>query len=1108
MKTIRHQILTSNKTIVTNHVKPKSAKVNSTLAKNLKIISCNIRGWQSKSDSLSNIAKAEKPDIIVLQETHCYEAKAPQLKGYSTYFRNRSQKSKGGLAILVFDKISKFVTKLETSNEPSEFFSIRLDCFDPCLVIINFYGIIESQYNKHDLLKVQSELFSAYETHIQSGSDVLLVGDFNCHIGQQLGMVQNSNVKMSPGGLNLVNWVSDNNLSLLNKKDQSHTHFDASSKVSSNVLDFAIINNPGIVTDFEVDTGKDATPYRLRMVKGVRSRVFTDHRSLIISLEPSWSKKPITNKITNWNYSKENGDIAYKALTDDLADEFTRAVEECNDIDELYDWYCNEMHKIKMSAYGKTTSTIKRAQKIEDAAMWHSRIKEVTKSIESLNGRNITDKIWQLRAKTSTKYTDKQFVSVKDPKTGMLTKNRQETFRTLLDYNHELLRKDKIDKDEDIMENDTIKDLVIEMGMSTEEAPGDKDITWEEFSQVLLKVKMSGKSVYRDLVKAGPLFQYAFYTMMKRMYVKEEIPGEFHNTTLMKLFKGKGSRNEIKSNRFIHLKDYSAKVFERLIMLKMEARMSRSTPSFQIGGQKQSSTSEHLVTLMVYMAQLEKAQGGGLCQFLDIKTCFDVIELRDILAETVKAGITGKPLRNIAKFTDKNRISIQGDESGDTRMVTNSSGQGSGYAPNGTSLTMACVIEDKIKELEERLSRKFVTEIKGLTLSQLMYVDDLSKCCSNSTESRLMGEAITKALRELKMQAHPEKSCILVFGKKREQIKEQVLKEPTVIQDFTMGFKDVETYLGMQFSEVGASDSITKTLLSRRIKCMTKSIDLKNKLGDIRVQTLGWLVTAITVFKAVVVPTLTYGCAAWLSMTKKQEDLIESIQRHCLTSVLEISPKCSYQTLLHVTNIAPATAIVKKTKVTFLNDLIHVKSKGICLDTVLKQHNIDSSKGLIKEVKEICQEWGLQDVTEEYAQPRVLKEQIEDNIRREVLLESLQGKAAPYHWIRNKKNQNNNREYFKMSKDKAKLGLAFEVGCLNLRAHRRIESMKKIGTTQCVIPACTGEDSLKHAMEECQGYTTPKYVDKGEMNEFIEYLYSLNRERTSRFRTSMVNWGS
>ena len=447
-----------------------------------------------------------------------------------------------------------------------------------------------------------------------------------------------------------------------------------------------------------------------------------------------------------------------------------------------------------------------------------------------------------------------------------------------------------------------------------------------------------------------------------------------------------------------------------------------------------------------------------------------LIELRDILAETAKSGVTGKPLRNIAKFTDTNIISIQGDESGSSRTVTNSSGQGSGYAPVGTALTMATTIEDKIDLKGELLGGDIVREVDGLRLTQLMFVDDISKCCKNSEESKNMGEAYTMALKELKMSAHKDKSCLVVFGKKRAQLKEEIANNPTRVQDFIMGIKEQETYLGMQFSELGASDSITKTLLTRRVKCLTKSIDLRKKLEDSRVQSLGWLITAITVFKAVIQSTLLYGCGSWINLTKAHSDLIEAIQRQCLTTTLGITSRCHYMSLLQVTGIQPAIDLVKKAKVTFLNDLMHIKGKGIALDVIKKEAALDPTKGFLAEVKQICQEWQLPDVSRSYADPKLLKGKINSNIKVKVLVGSLSGKSAPHHYLRDKTNQV--KGYFTMPKEKALLGLAYDTGSLNFRGNRRNESNKKYGSIQCWVPGCTGQDTFDHVKDTCQGYLT------------------------------------
>ena len=99
------------------------------------------------------------------------------------------------------------------------------------------------------------------------------------------------------------------------------------------------------------------------------------------------------------------GDTRYKELTDNFAGEFMVAIDSTESVDKLYDWYLKRMNDIKMEAYGKSTVSIKRAEKIDDDKMWHKRLSEIRKSVSTLGKRKITDKIWTLRAKTSNKYT-------------------------------------------------------------------------------------------------------------------------------------------------------------------------------------------------------------------------------------------------------------------------------------------------------------------------------------------------------------------------------------------------------------------------------------------------------------------------------------------------------------------------------------------------------------------------------------------------------------------------------------------------------------------------------------------------------------------------------
>ena len=59
----------------------------------------------------------------------------------------------------------------------------------------------------------------------------------------------------------------------------------------------------------------------------------------------------------------------------------------------------------------------------------------------------------------------------------------------------------------------------------------------------------------------------------------------------------------------------------------------------------------------------------------------------------------------------------------------------------------------------------------------------------------------------------------MFFGKNKDKFIKEVDNNPTFIQGFRMGYKEKETYLGMQFSNKGSNDSIMLTLEARRIKC-------------------------------------------------------------------------------------------------------------------------------------------------------------------------------------------------------------------------------------------------------------------------------------------------
>ena len=304
----------------------------------------------------------------------------------------------------------------------------------------------------------------------------------------------------------------------------------------------------------------------------------------------------------------------------------------------------------------------------------------------------------------------------------------------------------------------------------------------------------------------------------------------------------------------------------------------------------------------------------------------------------------------------------------------------------------------------------------------------------------------------------------------------------------------------MQFSAKGSNDSIMMTLEARRIKCNIKAMELRRKLQNDRVAGVGWLATAITVFNASIVSTLTYGCGSWVGMLKKHTDHIEQTQRQCLYTVLDISKTSTYRNLLSVCNIMPANDTIKKLKIGFINNLIHMKQSGICYDTLMAEYNRGEIKTLMDEVEEYCVYFNIDSVVERYMNPEKLKKRIFRSSMDKVWLSLITSKKAPLSTRKEEKMSS----YATLPKHQAKLTLLHEIGELNFRANRKWESIKKLGTIECLVPGCCQEDSLQH-VQECYGCST-KFKDSFSPLEWIEYLSNLDMERFSKFKTSLTRW--
>ena len=97
------------------------------------------------------------------------------------------------------------------------------------------------------------------------------------------------------------------------------------------------------------------------------------------------------------------------------------------------------------------------------------------------------------------------------------------------------------------------------------------------------------------------MFQEKVYELCQIMIQKEEIPSEFRKATLHMIYKGKGKREDLSKNRFIHSKSWFPRLVEGLVV---EGALKKPlVEKFSIGGQPNHRPEELLFVMKSVIAK-------------------------------------------------------------------------------------------------------------------------------------------------------------------------------------------------------------------------------------------------------------------------------------------------------------------------------------------------------------------------------------------------------------------------------------------------------------------------------------------------------------------------
>ena len=1066
--------------------------------KNLSYLVCNIRGYSSKKATMHDILSASEIDIVLMSETHLYNGKKPSHPNYKFIGRSRDKvNSKGGVAIGFKNELKDQMVKVREGQGKNEFILVKCTAVEPPIIFGVVYGLQENTTPENEIRDNLAELFAAIDEYKEQGCKILIGGDLNVHVGEHIPGNDN---KTSKGGKLLVELCQDFGVEIINKyiNGNKMTHFDASGG-TARVLDYVISDLIEEHVNIEIDHELNMTPYvpRLKRDKnGERKWMnnYTDHRSIIGEVSVTLRPDKVKQKIKQWRMNRPGGKDKYRELTDMNAERALSIILENECTEKMFNELQKLINEIKDKAYGIRTTTKKRAERQTDQNILLKRSLDIKDAIEKmdLDGKKINEKIFLSRKQFNSNDDDEIIQAMDHYKTGERLENPDDITESILDYNAEVLTKNDNISMEYKMRREERKEAV-DFFKLIEDNQSEEPITWGEYLIVVKNVMQINKGCYKDFTLAGPKWKTAMYTMFQKIYLSEQIPETFKQTKLKKLYKKKGDVNKLTSYRFIHLRDWAGKMMEKLILEKCHKVIERTTPEMQIGGKKLSSTIEHITTVLTRAKMAENEKKCLIIELLDIVKCFDRCLLSDTLYDAaVESGVTGKQLRMIEAMHEDTRISLAGDKQGRERLIKNSIGQGTNWAPEGCSNSIALSTEQAIKAVNHEI------QIGGTNRGTIIFVDDTLRMATDTNMARSGGVVFTESLNNLSLEAHPDKSRIVVMGPKkmRDEIKKELEKDPVKIQGWDMKTSALETYLGFQLDEKGVRECKNKSIEGRVRGARAKSIQLLKVLEDDKIMKIGWLESAKLLFTSIIIPTLTYGAQAYTNMTKKQKEMLEASMRENLYRMLNISRTSHYSSVLLEMNLIPINNIIDQLKISFVNSLIHEKGSGVCLDTIKEEERKYPGTGMIGEVKRLCEIYKLPDVTKYRVKKERIKEYVWEKARQELWRNAMRNRRVPI----TTKVAKHKKLYWTLPKYEARLILSHNIGELNFKDNKRRESRQKFGNLRC-FAGCEENDSLEH-VKQCERYDTKFrnfYID-GTDEKYVRYLRALDIERWRKYQ--------
>ena len=885
------------------HNKRKKKNKKGKKHKSINLLYANPDGIMGKVTSLISAAQTTNAHIIGLAETKLNKTH-PTVQGYEWINKPRHNKRGGGVAILIRNDIYPMTQKVEDLEDlDQEILWVKIDNGKTKLYVGIFYGPQEKCSNEE--AERQYAQLTTQINKLKNMGHVILMGDFNAKLEVKNNKIQQEQTR---NGKNLEKLMEDTDtipISLQQNPNSWTRVRKRKDNIEKSIIDYIIMTKP-MAEATKLVYVDEAGTYKLK------GKEETDHNTMIVealypiagraekikmlntkdkagwvkfnkTIEEKYNKQMPTSYNDYEKSIKKTMKNSFKTITIDRGKYKYKKTEEAKALKQLkkqakreFEKAPQEGKKDKLDKYIQTQKNLREEIENIEKHRVEQRIALIIKE-----GGAGSDHFWKIRKKILSQGKNETYDLITEE--GEKITEPEESKEYIANF-YENLYKAREGTPEYQMWTEEIKNSVEHMNQ--QQLEDEPDFTLDEIRDVIKSLK-KGKCNGPDDIPNEVYIESNKNNMEMHRYVMNmvlrtiDIPEQWKEGSLKRLYKGKGVKGKCSCERGITLASNAGKLFERLINNRVAPSIHMTDA--QAGGIKGRATVDHILILKELANITKQDKKRLILTYMDVTKAYDKAWLDAIMYVLKERGLNTKLWKIVRELNSNLETTIQ-TKHGPTRKIkiTDSIRQG-----GVLSVTMYALMMDETNKALTETDLGVRIPGTDTKIPCLLWMDDVVLAETETARSQKQLDITNHTSLKYHIEYGMPKTKYLRVGKKEPPITlklgNQTLEETTKY-----------TYLGeINNQRMNMKDQITA--IEGKVEAAYQTLIAvaeDREFKGIKMQAIWVLVnTCIT-------PLITYASETW-TLTKQEEKKMNQMLDKIIRRIL-MTPNASSREALYI----------------------------------------------------------------------------------------------------------------------------------------------------------------------------------------------------------------